>query len=131
LRVTAGSLGHPRGNKNPTLLSSLALGTSGVRPAGSLASAPQQGDLQAPIDFSFLSDTIILLRYFEAAGEVRKAISVVKKRSGLHEPSIREYRLSSEGVQVGPMLLEFQGILAGTPTYTGASGLSGRPAYAD
>jgi circadian clock protein KaiC len=77
------------------------------------------GDLQAPIDFSFLSDTIILLRYFEAQGEVRKAISVVKKRSGLHEPSIREYRLSSDGVQVGPMLLEFQGILAGTPTYTG------------
>ena len=87
------------------------------------------GDLQAPIDFSFLSDTIILLRYFEAAGEVRKAISVVKKRSGLHELSIREYRLSSEGVQVGPMLLEFQGVLAGTPTYTGLEGpLSVRPA---
>ena len=85
------------------------------------------GDLQAPIDFSFLSDTIILLRYFEAAGEVRKAISVVKKRNGLHELSIREYRLTSEGVRVGPMLLEFQGILAGTPTYTGMNGpLSGR-----
>jgi circadian clock protein KaiC len=86
------------------------------------------GDLEAPIDFSFLSDTIILLRYFETAGEVRKAISVVKKRSGLHELSIREYRLSSQGVRVGPMLLEFQGILAGTPSYTGPEGpLSRRP----
>jgi circadian clock protein KaiC len=79
------------------------------------------GDLQAPIDFSFLSDTIVLLRYFEIAGEVRKAISVVKKRSGLHELSIREYRLTSKGVQVGPVLLDFQGVLAGSPAYTGAS----------
>jgi circadian clock protein KaiC len=77
------------------------------------------GDLQAPIDFSFLSDTIVLLRYFEAAGEVRKAISVVKKRSGLHELSIREYRLTSKGVQVGPVLLDFQGVLAGSPAYIG------------
>jgi circadian clock protein KaiC len=79
------------------------------------------GELQAPLDLSFLSDTIVLLRFFEAGGEVRKAISVVKKRSGMHEFSIREYRLSSGGVQVGPVLLEFQGVLTGTPSYTGAA----------
>lgn len=78
------------------------------------------GNVQAPLDLSFLSDTIVLLRFFEAGGEVRKAISVVKKRSGTHEFSIREYRLSPEGVQVGPVLLEFQGVLTGTPSYTGA-----------
>jgi circadian clock protein KaiC len=77
------------------------------------------GELQAPLDLSFLSDTIVLLRFFEAGGEVRKAISVVKKRSGTHEFAIREYRLSSEGVRVGPALLEFQGILTGSPSYIG------------
>ncbi|HEX2152328.1 MAG TPA: ATPase domain-containing protein [Stellaceae bacterium] len=77
------------------------------------------GELQAPLDLNFLSDTIVLLRFFEAGGEVRKAISVVKKRSGTHEFAIREYRLSSEGVRVGPVLLEFQGVLTGTPSYTG------------
>ena len=77
------------------------------------------GEVRAPFDLSFLSDTIVLLRFFEAGGEVRKAISVVKKRSSMHEFSIREYQLSSEGVRVGPVLLEFQGVLTGTPSYTG------------
>lgn len=77
------------------------------------------GELQAPLDLSFLSDTIVLLRFFESGGEVRKAISVVKKRSGVHEDSIREYRLTSEGVRVGPVLLRFQGVLTGTPTFVG------------
>ena len=77
------------------------------------------GQLQAPIDLSFLSDTIVLLRFFEAAGEVRKAVSVVKKRSGLHEIAIREYRLSGEGVRVGPVLQQFRGVLAGMPVFTG------------
>src|SRR4051794_7550375 len=56
---------------------------------------------------------------FRGRGEVRKAISVVKKRSSTHEFSVREYQLSSEGVRVGPVLLEFQGVLTGTPSYTG------------
>ena len=77
------------------------------------------GEVRAPFDLSFLSDTIVLLRFFEAGGEVRKAISVVKKRSSMHEFSVREYQLSSEGVRVGPVLLEFQGVLTGTPSYTG------------
>jgi circadian clock protein KaiC len=78
------------------------------------------GELHAPVDLSFLSDAIVLLRFFEIGGEVRKAISVVKKRSGRHETTIREYRLSDKGVGVGPILLEFSGVLTGTPTYTGA-----------
>ena len=73
----------------------------------------------SPVDASYLADAVILLRYYEADAEVRQAISVVKKRSSMHEFSIREYQLSSEGVRVGPVLLEFQGVLTGTPSYTG------------
>jgi circadian clock protein KaiC len=60
-----------------------------------------------------------MLRYFEASGRVRRAISVVKKRSGSHENAIREFQLTSEGLKVGPPLTEFSGILRGTPTYVG------------
>jgi circadian clock protein KaiC len=77
------------------------------------------GHMQTPIDISYLSDAVIMLRYFEAAGRVRRAISVVKKRSGTHEDTIREFQLSSEGLKVGPPLKEFSGILTGTPTYVG------------
>ncbi len=77
------------------------------------------GQMQTPIDLSYLSDAVIMLRYFEAAGRVRRAISVVKKRSGMHENAIREFQLTSAGVKVGPPLTEFSGILTGTPTYVG------------
>jgi len=77
------------------------------------------GQMQTPIDLSYLSDAVIMLRYFEAGGRVRRAISVVKKRSGTHENAIREFQLTSEGVKVGPPLTEFSGILTGTPTYVG------------
>lgn len=77
------------------------------------------GHMQTPLDLSYLSDAVIMLRYFEAAGRVRRAISVVKKRSGAHENTIREFQLTSEGVKVGPPLNEFSGILTGTPTYVG------------
>jgi circadian clock protein KaiC len=77
------------------------------------------GQMQTPVDLSYLSDTVIMLRYFEAAGRVRRALSVVKKRSGTHENSIREFQLTSDGVRVGPPLTEFSGILTGTPTYVG------------
>ncbi|MGQ9368418.1 ATPase domain-containing protein [Azospirillum sp. ST 5-10] len=78
------------------------------------------GDTQNPVDLSFMSDAVVLLRFFEAEGEVRKAISVVKKRTGVHELAIREFRLFPEGMQVGPRLLEFQGVLTGVPTYKGS-----------
>lgn len=73
-------------------------------------------------DISYLADTAILLRYFEAGGEIRKAISVVKKRSGRHETTIREYRLGPR-ITVGPVLREFRGVLTGVPNYLGKSGL--------
>jgi circadian clock protein KaiC len=77
------------------------------------------GQMQSPIDLSYLTDTVVLLRYFEFHGAVKKAISVVKKRSGAHEETIREFRLGPNGVTVGPALSAFQGVLTGVPTYTG------------
>ncbi len=80
------------------------------------------GHMKTPVDLSYLSDAIIMLRYFEAAGRVRRAISVVKKRSGTHEDTIREFQLTANGLKVGPPLTEFSGILSGTPTYVGKPG---------
>jgi circadian clock protein KaiC len=77
------------------------------------------GPMQNPLDLSYISDTVMLLRFFEARGEIRKAISVMKKRVGSHQSSIREFRLSDKGLQVGKPLTEFQGIMTGVPAYTG------------
>ena len=77
------------------------------------------GDMHAPIDLTYLADTVILLRYFEASGRVRRAISVIKKRGSNHEDTIREYRIAMPGLHIGPPLDEFQGVLRGVPTYTG------------
>jgi circadian clock protein KaiC len=74
------------------------------------------GDMKSPVDVTYLADTVILLRYFEAAGRVRRAISVVKKRTGPHEDAIREYRIGGDGIAVGEPLTGFQGILKGIPT---------------
>jgi circadian clock protein KaiC len=77
------------------------------------------GQMQTPLDISFLADTVILLRFFEALGVVRQAISVVKKRRGAHERTIREFHLSSTGIQIGDPLREFDGVLTGVPRYRG------------
>ena len=77
------------------------------------------GPMDTPLDISYLSDAVMMLRYFEYDGQVRRALSVVKKRSGHHEHAIREFRLSSTGVKLGPPLKGFSGIFSGTPTYTG------------
>jgi circadian clock protein KaiC len=71
--------------------------------------------MASPVDASYLADAIILMRYFEAAGEIRQAISVVKKRGGAHERSIREFRLSDGRIEVGPPLRNFRGVLTGVP----------------
>jgi len=71
--------------------------------------------MQTPVDASYLADAIVMLRFFEAEGEVRQAISVVKKRGGAHERSIRSFRLDSDGVHVGDVLRGFRGILTGVP----------------
>lgn len=86
------------------------------------------GQMVAPIDTTYLADTVVLFRYFEAMGEVRNAISVIKKRSGKHERTIRELRLASGGVSLGRPLVDFQGVLTGTPTYRGADASLMRPA---
>jgi len=75
--------------------------------------------LASPVDLSYIADTVILLRYFEAFGQVRQAISTVKKRSGTHEHSIRELRIGDSGVRVGRELQEFHGILSGQLGYSG------------
>jgi circadian clock protein KaiC len=77
------------------------------------------GPMDTPLDISYLSDSVLMLRYFEYGGVVRRALSVVKKRSGNHEHTIREFRLTSRGIIVGPPLINFSGIFSGTPQYTG------------
>jgi circadian clock protein KaiC len=81
------------------------------------------GDMKAPVDVTYLADTVILLRYFEALGTVRRAMSIIKKRTGAHEATIREYRIDDRGLTIGDPLSGFQGVLRGVPTYVGA----GRP----
>lgn len=75
--------------------------------------------MPVPVDLSYLADTVLLLRFFESAGDVRQALSVVKKRTGDHERTIREFRITSQGIQVGLPLRSFQGVLTGVPQYIG------------
>ena len=72
--------------------------------------------MQTPVDASYLADTVLVLRFFEAQGKLRRAVSVLKKRSGMHEDSLREYKLTSNGIWIGEPLTEFHGVLHGTPT---------------
>jgi circadian clock protein KaiC len=77
------------------------------------------GDMKQTVDLTYLADTVIMLRYFEAGGRVRRAMSVIKKRTGAHEDTIREFRIDASGIMVGPPLSEFHGVLRGVPTYVG------------
>jgi circadian clock protein KaiC len=95
------------------------LGQQGVTSILVLAQHGLVGPMDTPLDISYLSDAVIMLRYFEYAGRVRRALSVVKKRSGNHEHTIREFRLSPQGMLLGPPLTSFSGIFSGTPQYTG------------
>jgi circadian clock protein KaiC len=80
------------------------------------------GATESPVDLSYLTDTVLSLRYFEAAGEVKQALTVVKKRSGAHEKTIREFKLEAgRGIRVGRPLKEFQGVLSGMPVFHGTS----------
>lgn len=105
------------------------LGTRGVT---SLLTLAQRGIFGASpdeaADISYLADAVVLLRYFEAQGDVRRAISVFKQRSGNHESTIREFRISTGGLHLGDPLREFHGVLTGVPTFTGRTGqlLDGR-----
>jgi circadian clock protein KaiC len=83
------------------------------------------GDVRSDLDLSYLSDAIVLFRFFEARGQLLKAVSVVKSRTNRHELSIREFRLGDAGVEVGPALTDFEGVLGGVPTYRGTIPLLG------
>jgi len=84
-----------------------------------LAQAGVMGQMQTPVDISYLADSVVLLRYFETAGRLRRAISVLKRRGGFHETTIRELELSSAGLKVGPPLAQFHGIMTGVPRLVG------------
>jgi circadian clock protein KaiC len=88
-----------------------------------LAQSGMVGQMSSPIDLTYLSDNVLLLRFFEAHGEIRRALSVLKKRTGPHESTIRELKIAHGGVVVGPRLDGFRGVLTGTPTYEGGSSL--------
>jgi circadian clock protein KaiC len=90
------------------IVSLLILGLHGV-----------MGDIRSDVDLSYLSDTVVQLRYFEAHGEVRQAISVIKTRTARHERTIREFQIGGDGLQVGEPLRQFQGVLTGVPTFSG------------
>lgn len=76
------------------------------------------GSVDASLDVSYVADTVIVTRFFESGGRVRKAISVVKKRSGAHEDTIHEFALGGDGIAVGPPLSQFHGVMSGVPIYT-------------
>jgi circadian clock protein KaiC len=97
------------------------LNQKGVATLLTLAQQGLMGTMVTPVDVSYLADSVILFRYFEALGEVRQAISAVKKRSGPHERTIRELSFSSGTLRVGEPLVEFDGVLTGVPKYRGAA----------
>src|SRR4051794_17778670 len=76
-------------------------------------------DISGPVDVSYMADAVVLLRHFEAAGAVRKAISVLKKRHGPHETTIRELKIAPGGISVGEPIKDFSGVLSGIPTFQG------------
>lgn len=88
-----------------------------------LAQSGMVGQMQSPIDLTYLSDTVLMLRFFEARGELMRALSVLKKRTGAHEGTIRQLVIDDKGVRVGSKLGAFRGILTGTPVYEGEAAL--------
>lgn len=105
------------------------LNQQGVLTIVLLAQAGVVGALEPPFDMTYLADTVLLVRFFEAASEVRRAVSVIKKRTGAHERVMRELFFDAHGVQVGPVLTGFQNVLASRPVYAGSAPLlTARPA---
>jgi len=97
------------------------LGQQGVTTIMLMAQHGLIGQMGTPVDVSYLADTVILMRFFEALGSVKKAISVIKKRSGRHETTIRELLMTERGVVLGQPLREFEGVLSGIPKFKGSS----------
>jgi circadian clock protein KaiC len=95
------------------------LGNSGVITIMVLAQAGMMGNMHTPLDLTYLADSVIITRFFEAFGSIKKAISVTKKRTGDHEETLRELKIGKGGISVGPVLAEFAGIFSGMPRYLG------------
>jgi circadian clock protein KaiC len=95
------------------------LSQQGVATILTLAQHGIIGTMQSPVDISYLADSVLLFRYYEYSGEIRQALSVMKKRSGPHERSIRDFRFAPGQIQVGDPLKEFNGVLTGTPSFVG------------
>jgi circadian clock protein KaiC len=98
------------------------LGQQGVATILTLTQSGMVGSMSTPIDTTYLADNVVLFRFFEAGGWVRRAISVVKKRNGYHERTIREIDMNASGISIGEPLEGFQGVLTGVPTFVGTSG---------
>ncbi|HEY8566172.1 MAG TPA: ATPase domain-containing protein [Beijerinckiaceae bacterium] len=98
------------------------LNQQGVLTMMILAQHGMVGHMNSPVDLTYVSDAVVMLRFFEADGRVRRALSVLKKRTGSHEDTIREFRIDGRGLRVGPVLEGFRGVLTGVPTYDGRSG---------
>jgi circadian clock protein KaiC len=92
------------------------LSRSGVSSFITVAQHGMIGQMQAPIEITYIADTVLLLRFFESRGEVLRAVSVIKKRTGSHENTIRQLCIGDSGVELGPPLTNFQGVLRGVPT---------------
>jgi circadian clock protein KaiC len=97
------------------------LGQQGVLTLVVLAQHGMVGQMQTTVDLTYISDNVLLLRFFEARGQIRRALSVIKKRTGGHETTIREFMIDGQGLQVGPVLDKFQGVLTGVPSFAGVS----------
>ena len=80
------------------------------------------GEMRSPIDVTYLADTVLLLRYFEAGGQVRRAVSVLKKRTGAHENTIREFSIDNDELKIGDPLDKFRGVLRAVPSISWGSG---------
>jgi circadian clock protein KaiC len=93
------------------------LGQQGVITLLILSQPGGVGALSSPVDISYLADAVIVLRFYEAAGEIRKAITMLKKRTGPHEAAIREFQIDTDGIRLGQPLRHIQGVLTGTPQH--------------
>jgi circadian clock protein KaiC len=87
-----------------------------------LAQSGMVGQMSSPLDLTYLSDTVLLLRFFEAEGQIRRAAAAIKKRTGAHENTIREFSIDQKGVRVGQQLVDFRGVLTGVPVFEGRKG---------
>lgn len=97
------------------------LGHQGVTTLLVLAQQGMMGLMNTPVDLTYLADTVVITRFFEVRGQVKKAVAVVKKRGGFHETAIREFAITKTGLFVGEPLTEFQGVLTGVPTFVGVA----------